>query len=116
MLPPPPRTGQEVSRCRLDRYLPLLEIGDADSKANVEGERHIPALEVVLAVEVGGLGDHPPPAVGAVNIPDVMPYRADQLGRCLLQVHDLFVGLVLDVGTDRFCLAPGCTHTGWNSR
>ncbi len=73
-------------------------------------ERHIPALEVLLAVEVGGLGDHPPPAVGAVNVPDVVPYRANQLRRCLLQVHDFLVGLALSVGTDRFCLAFGCTY------
>jgi hypothetical protein len=76
----------------------------------VEGKRHVPALEIILAVEVGGLSDHPPPAIGTVHVPDVMLHRADQLRRRLLQVHDLLMSLIFDVGTDRFCLTLGCTH------
>src|SRR6266516_1247119 len=79
LLPASPRPRQQVSRRYVNWYPPIMEIGHPQREPYVERERHIPALGVFLAVKVRRLGDHPPPAVGAVHIPDVMPHRADQL-------------------------------------
>ena len=40
--------------------------------------------ELILGIEVGWVGDHPPAAVARMNIPDVVPMPEDRLGIDLL--------------------------------
>jgi hypothetical protein len=63
-------------------------------------QRDVAALEVGLAIEVRRVGEHPPPAVGAVHVPDFVPDRADELGGGELDVDDVFVSLAFNVGAD----------------
>jgi hypothetical protein len=51
-----------------------------------------------------------------VHVPDIVPYRTDPLGRRLLQVEDLFVGLVLQVSADRVLSTLGGTNSDFDSR
>ncbi len=56
------------------------------------------------------LGDVALVVVGVPAIAVRNAHWADQLGRSLLQVDDLFVGLVLNVGADLILLALGGAH------
>lgn len=90
------------------------EVRHTHRQADVKGQRRVPVLEIILAVEIGWLSDNPPPTVGAVHIRDVVPYRAEQLRGRSLQVDYLFMCLVLDVHTDGVSLALGTR--AWSPR
>jgi hypothetical protein len=59
----------------------------------MESEHDVAALEVRLGVEIRGVGDHPPPAVGAVHVPNVVAYRTNHFGGALLKMYDRLVRL-----------------------
>jgi hypothetical protein len=64
----------------------------------MEREHNVPALEVGLAIEVGGIRHDPPPTVDAMNVPYVVTHQPDELGCDLLKMDHAFAGLVLHIG------------------
>jgi hypothetical protein len=58
-------------------------------QANVKRYGNIDALEVVLGIEICWICDHPPPAVGGVDIPYIVTSAEYLLRRDLLKVHYL---------------------------
>jgi hypothetical protein len=89
---------------REHRHIALAGVLQARRQPDVEGQHHVAALEVLLAAAAGRVGDDPPTALGAVHVPDAVTHRADQLGRRLLQLDDVFVGLVLHECANRVLL------------
>jgi hypothetical protein len=66
----------------------------------VERKNYVSALEILLRVEVRRVGDDPPATLRAVNVPDVIANRADDLRRRTLDLNHLLIGLLLDVTRD----------------
>ena len=60
---------------RVQPALTLIEIRHAERKPDVKDQDHVAALEVRLRVEVRRVGDHPPPALGAVQKTSQMSWR-----------------------------------------
>ena len=75
-------------------------------------EHHVAALEVLLRVGVQRAAHRPPPAVLAVDIPNVVNVRSDSLYGDLLQVDDWIIAhLVLEVGENHLSLARCRFHS-----
>jgi hypothetical protein len=68
----------------------------------MEGQGDVHALDLVLAVQVQRVGDHPPAAVAGVGVPDVILLTEDVLAGELFHVLDLEVipGLEAEVVLD----------------
>ena len=76
----------------------------------MESEHYVAALEVRLGVEMGRVGDDPPPAVDAMHVPNVMAYRTNHFGRGLLKMHDRLVRLCFYICLDLVFLTLAGFH------
>jgi len=74
----------------------------------VEGQSDVHALDLILAVEVHRVGDHPPAAVASVGVPDVVLMTEDVLASELFHMLDLEV--VSGLGTQIILDLPPFVH------
>jgi hypothetical protein len=74
------------------RQLRPFATGDTKTQPDVKGERQVHVGELVLAVQIGRIGDHPPAVNVRANVPDGMLMADDVLHIDLLQELDRQVG------------------------
>src|SRR6266498_3897290 len=87
-----------------------MQVRHPQRQTDMECESHIPALEIFLAVEVGGIRYDPPAAGLAVNVPNVMSRGPDQRLGSLFGVEYSLAILGLHICRDLCRLSFRRTH------